>query len=575
MPWSTANPPKLPEHELAACPHADRPKSAKLAKFSDPVWSMDLPEWLMGPPGGLDPRIVCLLFSAAADEIETSLNAGHQSWSDVYDAIMRYPDQASLTKNTKDVEHSIDALVQRITLSRFPSFSALSPGQIRTAAGFANLDLPSYLVRYAAVTHVVATINEFLLKVASSEVTEVPLFYLTRSAVAEFDWGNDSYQISTIPATPMRESSSATAANARAHQMSIELAALKAAEPPKDSRSALADRTAQDARTAAQRLLDSAPAPGGAPPAPGDDRAEADRAAADRAAKRQRTEQGDSPFVFVSPDPVVRAASLRGPPGVNPLDSVSAYHDPAMISKLQSGVWPGVDNAFAIFTGSAAKPGNYTVTLDGNGGDMQFVSRASGASVPESPSDFSSVCKVIVANFATISPADADHIDRKLLGLILAYADMCDSDYILLGAIIDIELKAYVYHFARGTKDYPLPDATERVYNHARRVNRRNRERAARDVRDRSRRQPGTPDKEPKTPKSSVAFPSSGTATIGPRTKLVRTKAPGAPREDCKNHRLGIPCPQAYATGDCTRRHLGAFGSGRDDSNSNSASDSD
>ena len=147
MPWSDANPPKLPEHELTVCPHSDRTKSAKLAKFSDPVWAMELPDWLLGPPGGLDPRIVCLLFSAAAVEIEASLNAGHQSWSDVCDAIMRCPDQASLTKNTKDVEHSIDALVQRLTLSRFPSFSSLSPGQIRTAAGFANLNLPDCLVR--------------------------------------------------------------------------------------------------------------------------------------------------------------------------------------------------------------------------------------------------------------------------------------------------------------------------------------------------------------------------------------------------------------------------------------------
>ena len=570
MPWSNANPPKLPEHELTVCPHSDRTKSAKLAKFSDPVWAMELPDWLLGPPGGLDPRIVCLLFSAAAVEIEASLNAGHQSWSDVYDAIMRYPDQASLTKNTKDVEHSIDALVQRLTLSRFPSFSSLSPGQIRTAAGFANLNLPDYLVRHAAVTHVVATINEFLLKVASSEVTEVPLFYLQRSAVDEHNWGDDSYQISNIPATPMRESSSAVAANARAHLMSIELAALRAAEPPKDARSDLASRTAQDALTVAERLLGpAAPSLGRLPSA----------AEEGPAAKRARTDQGDSAFVFVPPDPLARAASLRGPPGVNPLDSVSAYHDPAMVAKLQSGVWPGVESAFSVFTGSAAKPGNYTVTLDGNGGDMQFVSRASGASVPESPSDFSSVCKVIVANFATISPADADHLDRKLLSLMLSCSDMCDGDHVLLGAVIDLELKAYVYNFARGVPDCPLPDATERVYNHARRINRRNRERAARDTRDRSRRQPAAPDDthKPTAKKGQppFAFPTSGTATVGRRTKLVRTKAPGISREDCKNHRLGIPCTQAYATGDCARRHLGSFGAGRHDTNASSDSDAD
>ena len=118
---------------------------------------------------------------------------------------------------------------------------------------------------------------------------------------------------------------------------------------------------------------------------------------------------------------------------------------------------------------------------------MQFVSRASGASgasVPESPSDFPSTCKVVVANFAAVSPADADHVDRKLLGLVLAHADTCDSDCVLLGAVVDVELKAHVCHFARGTKDCPLPDVAERVCSHARRVDRRSRERAARDVRD-------------------------------------------------------------------------------------------
>ena len=254
-------------------------------------------------------------------------------------------------------------------------------------------------------------------------------------------------------------------------------------------------------------------------------------------------------------------------------------HDPTLIVKLQSGVWPGAESAFSVFTGSAAKPGNYTVTLDGNGGDMQFVSRASGASVPESPSDFSSVCKVIVANFATISPADADHLDRKLLSLMLSCSDMCDGDHVLLGAVIDLELKAYVYNFARGVPDCPLPDATERVYNHARRINRRNRERAARDTRDRSRRQPAAPDdtSKPTAKKGQppFAFPTSGTATVGRRTKLVRTKAPGISREDCKNHRLGVPCAQAHATGDCTRRHLGSFGAGRHDTNASSDSDAD
>ena len=153
----------------------------------------------------------------------------------------------------------------------------------------------------------------------------MPLFCLQRSAVAERNWGDNSCQISNIPATPMRESSPAVAANARAHLMSIELAALRAAEPPKDARSDLASRTAQDALTVAERLLGpAAPSLGRLPSATEEG----------PAAKRARTDQCDPAFVFVSPDPLARAASLRGPPGVNPLDSVSACHDPAMIAKL-------------------------------------------------------------------------------------------------------------------------------------------------------------------------------------------------------------------------------------------------
>jgi len=558
--------------ELQSNPHelVNRPKTTKLAKFSDPVWHLPLPAWLGGPDKDPDPRTVCLLITAAATSIEAEFSTGNIWWKDIYDAIIKCPDQAALSKSTKDAEHALDALAQRLLISRFPAFAVLSPGQIRTAAGFANLDLPNYLIRYAALTQVVATVNDQLLKVQSKEIPEIPTFYLDRDLFNQFDWGDASHQLGTIPPTPLRESASAREANFRAAGMVLELAALREKEPAKDSRADLANRSEQDSIAVAERLSLSAKEASSAQSSLDSD---------GRPIKKSRVDTGDSPFAFVAPDPLARAASLRGPPGVNPLDSVSAYHDPTLIAKLQSGVWPGVDTAFAVFTGSAAKPGNYTVTLDGNGGDMQFVSRASGASVPESPSDFSSVCKVIVANFATISPADADHLDRKLLGLVLSYSDMCDGDHVLLGAVVDLELKAYVYNFARGVPDYPLPDATERVYNHARRINRRNRERAARDTRDRQRRQPVAPDDTRKPPakrgQPPFAFPTSGTATVGRRTKLVRTKAPGISREDCKNHRLGIPCAQAYATGDCTRRHLGAFGVGRDDTNASSDSDAD
>ena len=321
MPWSKDVPPILPAGELQSDPHelVNRPKATKLAKFSDPVWHLPLPAWLGGPDKDPDPRTVSLLITAAATSIEAEFNIGEIWWKDIYDAIIKHPDQAALSKSTKDIEHALDALAQRLLISRFPAFAVLSPGQIRTAAGFANLDLPNYLIRYAALTQVVATVNEQLLEVQSKEISEIPTFYLDRDFFNEFDWGDASYQLSAIPATPLRESASARDANARAAGMVLELAALRDQEPAKDSRADLAKRSEEDARAVTERLLLAAKE-GSSAQTPLDSDG--------RSFKKPRGETGDSPFVFVSPDPLVRAASLCGPPGVNPLDSVSTCTTP-------------------------------------------------------------------------------------------------------------------------------------------------------------------------------------------------------------------------------------------------------
>ena len=257
MPWSKNDPPILPVSELQSNPHelVNRPKTTKLAKFSDPVWRLPLPAWLGGHHADPDLRTVCLLITAAATSIEAEFSVGDIWWKDTHDAIIKCPDQAALSKSAKDVEHALDALVQRLLTSRFPAFAALSPGQIRTAAGFANLDLPTCLIRHAALTQVVATVNEQLLKVQSKEVPETPSFCLDRDFFNQFDWGDAACQLSAMPATPLRESASARDANARAAGMALELAATRDQEPPKDSRADLANRSEQDARTVTERLL--------------------------------------------------------------------------------------------------------------------------------------------------------------------------------------------------------------------------------------------------------------------------------------------------------------------------------
>jgi hypothetical protein len=184
--------------------------------------------------------------------------------------------------------------------------------------------------------------------------------------------------------------------------------------------------------------------------------------------------------------------------------------------------------------------------------------------MPKSSHDWQLVRQALVANMRPINAIDADIINNRVPDLVTNSYVAANYDWALVERYLDTTFQNFITAFASGV---PGPDLfyCDVAFNEVRRMLQAERNDAiaeATAVAGADKLKGAGADKlkdkrKDTTPKHQ--WTQSGSATIGPRAQL-EAGPPRTPTEDCSNWKRGAHCNRAYNNGNCTRRHVGAFG---------------
>ena len=554
--FSNANRPTFPVENVGE-PHVSRPLRAKLAPLDGKIWASEMPFWLR------DARVIKVLVDACAASIEGSIAAS--ATASIYQYIVSYEKQSAFTANSADQANVADASLQRLLLHQFPEiYRCLTPDQIHTAIGLSeNHAVVDVLLKYAAVSQIVAWVHDSAAKLTEGSISTFPLAYLKKDALDVIDWDGllaapgGVYSLNDIPATPGPRSTSAAQATTIT-DLKAKLAAAEAQIPAQDSQEALRLNAARD-RAAAARLL----------------------AAEDERAAQRRRLNPDGEFGFrgrpvLAIEPSARAVLLAAPALPTALgNDKNALFDPYIANQLKNGLWPGWSKLHASFLGGLLDGnGKITVETNPNGSGVGFavIRSANSKQIPVTPADYLNAIDVLTASLREHSPADADHLNSGLLKLVVGYVDLCDNDPELVITVLDIELRSYIAALKTGIAGHVpgstpggLPGPTQRVLDAAHRRLDQVRDVTAdehalsRRPKAKARKSKAKGKHKQKHTETKPKF-GSGTAHIGKHTKLVLAQPSQVGREACNNHARGRPCPTALANGNCIRMHIGKRG---------------
>ena len=553
MVWSNENPPPLQGVPIITDPHLQRPIGCKLAPPKDAIYDdTKLPAWA----GGDDPRLINIQITNAAIEIRNCTGPGDARYSSVYKAIIPVEGGSSFTAKTKNPDDEIEDRSIRLLAARFPVFRLLNQDQIISAVELDQDELADKLLRFAAITHVIATYNEQIAKVIADEIEQVPTFYLNRDdsddSLDDVEWnptGNfsgEAYALNDIPDSPVRRDRY-TAALAQASELAARIKALEASLPTADHPGEV-DNQERDDRDAISKRL----------------RALEDE---NESLKKRRRLNDDNEGTDPNPvtlDQTLRTAALRQK-GVLITDDVTIHCCKSVAKAAISGCFTGqVEKAYAHALGPAARTGTFVMSVSKD--ETISIDKGTQIQTPVSILDYTMICKVLVASLTHWSPADATTIERAFIPMVIEADDRCSGDSQLLLVVVDLVMASFISGAASG-RPGGMPPVDSNLIDHAERLLSRNRSRAAREKVAKEELRAGAKLANHGLGSANTApghlkghnFPE-GTALVGPHTKLATTKIPGASRERCLNHDGGRPCAFAYKNGNCPRLHLGTFG---------------
>jgi len=157
----------------------------------------------------------------------------------------------------------------------------------------------------------------------------------------------------------------------------------------------------------------------------------------------------------------------------------NALFDPHLAHQLKNGLWPGWGKLHALYLGDILDGnGKITVESNPNGSGMGFtvIRSANSKQIPVTPADCMNASDVLIACLRKHSPADAEHLDLRLLKLVVGYIEFCDNDSELVITALDIELRSCIAALKTGVADHVpgstpggLPGPTQRVLDAAHR----------------------------------------------------------------------------------------------------------
>ena len=557
MVWSNDSPPPLQGVPIITDPHLERALGYKLAPPKDDVIYDDskLPDWA----GGDDPRLINLQITNAAVEIKACTGPGEARYASVYKAILAVEGGTSLTAKTKNQDDEVEDRSARLLSARFPVFRLLSQDQIISAVELDQDLLADKLIRFAAITHVIATYNDQIVKVSAGEIEQVPTFYLDRQdsddTLDDQEWnptGNfagEAYTLNNIPDSPVRRDRYA-AAQSRATELAARVRALEAAQPPNDPAADVNDQERNDRDTITKRLQ----------------ALEADNESLKKKRRLDDDHEGTDPAnpLSLTLDQTQRTAALRGK-GVLCTDDMTIFYCKPVARAAVNGSFTGMlEKAYAHALGPAAHTGSFVMSVSKD----ETISFDKGVQIqtPVTILDYTMICKVLIASLTHWSPADAATIERHFIPMVIEADDRTSGDSQLLLIAVDLVMTSFISGAANG-RDGGMPPVDSNLIEHAERLLSRNRSRAAREktakdeLRASAKLANQSQHPSPAAPSNLKGFNfPKGSALVGPHTKLTTSKIPGAARERCNNHDNGRPCAFAYKNGNCPRLHLGPFG---------------